>query len=134
MSFTKKEGKMTINEVSKKFGVSQDTLRYYEKIGLIAPVLQQNGRRNYSQKDIDELEFIFCMRSAGLPIKLLKQYIDLCRQGAHTAEQRKTLLIAQRKELEEKIAEMQTALQKLNYKIDVYYPKLLEREKNFGGH
>ena len=120
---------MTIKEVSEKFNVSQDTLRFYEKVGLISPVPKKNGRRDYGQKDVDNLEFIFCMRSAGLPIEVLKTYIDLCKKGDSTVEQRKSILIEQRDNLKSKLDEMQKALDKLNYKIDVYYTKMVGKEK-----
>lgn len=120
---------MTIKEVSEKFNVSQDTLRFYEKVGLISPVPKKNGRRDYGQKDVDNLEFIFCMRSAGLPIEVLKTYIDLCKKGDNTVEQRKSILIEQRDNLKSKLDEMQKALDKLNYKIDVYYTKMVGKEK-----
>ena len=120
---------MTIKEVSEKFNVSQDTLRFYEKVGLISPVPKKNGRRDYGQKDLDNLEFIFCMRGAGLPIEVLKTYIELCKIGDSTIEARKQILIEQRETLKSKLKEMQKAYDRLNYKIDVYYSKLLGKEK-----
>lgn len=109
---------MTIKEVSEKFNISQDTLRFYEKEELIQKVPRKNGIRNYGQKELDAITFVICMRSAGLPIEVLREYLDLCKQGDGTIEQRKALLIKQREILKSKIDDMQKAYEKLNYKID----------------
>ncbi len=124
-----KEVEMTISEVSERFGISQDTLRYYERIGLIDAVPKKSGRRDYGERELDRISFILCMRSAGLPIEVLLEYIDLSRQGDKTAEARRNILIEQRERVQEKIKEMQEACKKLDYKIDVYYTKMLSKEK-----
>lgn len=123
--------KMTIKEVSEKFNISQDTLRFYEKEGLIQNVPRKNGIRNYGQKEIDSISFVICMRSAGLSIEVLREYLTLCKQGDSTIEQRKALLIKQREILKSKIDDMQNAYEKLNYKIDVYYSTMIEKERKF---
>ena len=88
---------MTIAEVSKLVDLSNDTLRYYERIGLIPPVHRnKSGIRDYDEEDIRWVEFIKCMRSAGLPIEALIEYVSLFRQGDDTADARKALLIEQR--------------------------------------
>ena len=120
---------MTIGEVSKKFNISKDTLRYYEKEGLISPVSKQNNRREYNENDIESINFILCMRGAGMPIETLKKYINLCRKGDETAQERRDILVEQREILSQKIKEMENAYNKLSYKIDFYYQNLLEKEK-----
>ena len=120
---------MTIGEVSKKFNISKDTLRYYEKEGLISPVSKQNNRREYKENDIESINFILCLRGAGMPIETLKKYINLCRKGDETARERRNILIEQREILSQKIKEMENAYNKLSYKIDFYYQNLLEKEK-----
>lgn len=88
---------MTITEVSKKFELSQDTLRYYERIGLIPPVNRnKSGIRDYLEEDCKWVEFIKCMRGAGLPIEVLIEYVNLCKQGYKTFDARKELLKEQR--------------------------------------
>ncbi|GGG08020.1 hypothetical protein GCM10010916_26120 [Paenibacillus abyssi] len=74
---------MTISEVSTKFDLSQDTLRYYERIGLIPPVNRnKNGIREYTEEDCKWVDFIKCMRqSAGLPVEVLIEYVGLFQQG-----------------------------------------------------
>lgn len=120
---------MTIKEVSEKYKISEDTLRYYEKVGIIKPVTRRNGIRQYGEKELANIEFVVCMRSAGLSIEVLLNYIKLCDFGDETAKQRKQILIDEREKLKNKIEEMNRALEKLNYKIDVYYTEILKREK-----
>lgn len=120
---------MTIKEVCEKYNVSADTLRYYEKEGLINPVPKVNGIRHYGEKELANIEFVMCMRGAGLPVDVLSKYIKLSRKGDSTAEERRNILIEQREILKEKIDDMQKAYERLNYKIDVYYTKIIQREK-----
>ena len=122
---------MTIKEVSVKFNLTQDTLRYYERIGLIFPVgRNRNGIRNYTEDDCTRIGFIKCMREAGLPIEVLLEYVTLLQQGDTTVEARKELLIEQRKQLIGRLETMQNTLEKLNYKIEIY-DQIVKREKEF---
>ena len=69
---------MKIAEVSERYGISSDTLRYYERIGLIPPVNRnESGIRDYNETDVKRVEFIKCMRSAGLPIEVLIEYVSI---------------------------------------------------------
>ena len=112
---------MTIKEVSEKYGVSQDTLRYYERVGMIPEVSRTaGGIRNYTQEDLGWLELALCMRSAGLPVNVLVEYLKLYRQGDETIPQRLELLTAQRKELLEMKSHIEQTLARLDYKISVY--------------
>lgn len=121
---------MKIGEVSKKYDLSTDTLRFYEKVGLIPPVNRnQSGIRDYSEADLRRVEFIKCMRGAGLPIEALTQYMNLVMQGDKTIEARKEILIDQRDLLAARIQEMQKTLDLLNYKISVYEEALLKKEQ-----
>lgn len=121
---------MKIAEVSERYGISADTLRYYERIGLLRSVNRStNGIRNYDENDLRRVEFIKCMRSAGLPIEVLIRYVALVQQGDQTIEARKQILIEQRDLLAARIQEMQTTLNLLNYKIQVYENANLTKEK-----
>ena len=121
---------MKIGEVSKKYDISTDTLRFYEKVGLIPPVNRnQSGIRDYSEADLRRVEFIKCMRGAGLPIEALTQYMNLVMQGDKTIEARKEILIDQRDLLVARIQEMQKTLDLLDYKINVYEEALLKKEQ-----
>lgn len=94
---------MKISEVSKKYDISPDTLRYYEKMGLLPNVKKNSsGIRDYSEADLGWVEFIKCMRSAGLSIEVLARYIELFNLGDGTREERKKILIKERKKLIEK--------------------------------
>lgn len=121
---------MTITEVSEKFGISQDTLRYYERIGLIPPVnRKKNGIRDFTEEDCRWVGFIKCMRSAGLPIEALIEYVTLFQQGDETIEARKEILTEQRKELITKMEDMKKTLERLEYKIERYEHLAFEKEK-----
>jgi len=121
---------MTITEVSKRFDISQDTLRYYERIGLI-PCVNRNksGIRDYTEEDCKWVEFIKCMRSAGLPIEVLIEYVGLFQQGDETIEARKELFIEQRKQLITKMEDMKKTLERLDYKIASYEQAVVGAEK-----
>jgi MerR family transcriptional regulator, aldehyde-responsive regulator len=121
---------MTIAEVSKKFGLSQDTLRYYERIGLVPSISRSKSKiRDYSEEDCRWIEFIKCMRNAGLPIEVLIEYVTLFQKGDETIAARKELLIEQRKLLVEKMDEMKKTLERLDYKIESYVQSVVEIEK-----
>ena len=122
---------MTIGEVSKKFNITEDTLRYYEKIGLIRDVKRTNGIRSYDENDILTIEFIICMRSAGLSIEFLSQYLTLLRSGDETIDERKNLLIEQRKLLIDRISDMNKTLKRLDYKIEIYDKMMKTVHKDF---
>jgi DNA-binding transcriptional MerR regulator len=112
---------MTIAEVSKKYDISADTLRYYERIGLIPKVTRnKSGIRDYSEKDCGWVSFIKCMRNAGIQIEALIEYVELFQMGDETVTARKNILLEQQQLLVERIEELQTTLDYLTYKIDHY--------------
>lgn len=122
---------LKINEVSKRCNISQDTLRYYEKVGLIGPIKKsKSGIREYSEIDINRIEFVKCMRGADMPIDNLVKYMKLYDMGDSTIKERKNLLLAQRENLENKMQDMKKAYDRLNYKIDLYNKKELEVNLN----
>ena len=121
---------MKIAEVSEQYGISSDTLRYYERIGLIPPVNRNgSGVRDYNELDIRRVEFAKCMRSAGLPIEVLIDYMVLVQQGDQTIEARKEILKEQRELLLSRMQEMQKTLDILDHKIEVYENAVLNKEK-----
>lgn len=121
---------MKIAEVSELYGISLDTLRYYERIGLIPPVHRnESGIRDYNELDLRRVDFIKCMRSAGLPIEVLIEYVGLVQQGDKTIETRKEILKEQRELLAARMQEMQKTLDILNHKIEVYENAVLNKEK-----
>jgi DNA-binding transcriptional MerR regulator len=121
---------MKIAEVSEQYGLSSDTLRYYERIGLIQPVNRSvNGIRDYDEIDLRRVEFIKCMRSAGLSIEVLIEYVRLVQQGDLTIDTRKDILKEQRELLLVRMQELQKTLDVLDHKIEVYENTVLTKEK-----
>ncbi len=112
---------MTISEVSKKYDLTPDTIRYYEKEGLIPKAPRtKSGIRDFDEETCNWIEFIKCMRNAGLEIEILKQYVELFKQGSKTVKERRLLLEEQRKKLLEKQKDIKATLERLNYKIKIY--------------
>src|ERR1044071_742191 len=110
---------MKIAEVSEQFGMSIDTLRYYERVGLIPPVNRnESGIRDYNELDLRRVDFIKCMRSAGLPVEVLIEYVALVQQGDSTIEARKEILKDQRALLATRMEEMQKTLDILDHKLE----------------
>lgn len=120
---------MTIAEVSKQYDISPTTLRYYEKIGLMNPVNKnESGHRDYGQSDLRRINFIKCMRNAGMTIEHIKLYVDLFNEGEHTINRRKEIMIEQLASLEAQVDELQTIIGYLKHKIDNYEEVLVKRE------
>ena len=122
---------MKTAQVSEHYGISADTLRYYERIGLIPPVNRNdNGIRDYKENDTKRVEFIKCMRSAGLPVDVLIEYVKLVQQGDQTIEARKKILVDQRDQLASRMEEMQKTMDLLAYKIKGYENAVLKKGKD----
>jgi len=112
---------MTISEVSKKYDLSQDTLRYYERIEMIPPVNRTtSGLRNYTEQDCRWVELAKCMRSAGLPVEVMIEYLKLYQRGDETIPARMELLVEQREQLLAQKAAIESTLERLNDKISRY--------------
>ena len=117
---------MKIAEVSERFNLTADTLRYYEKVGLLDPVKKINGVRDYSEGDLARIQFVKCMRHAGLSIESILTYIDLYNQGDETLNERLDILLNEKDKIESSIASLQETLNYLNNKIKIY-------QQNIGG-
>ncbi len=123
---------MTIAEVSKKYDLTPDTIRYYEKEGLIPKVPRtQNGIRDFDEESCGWIEFIKCMRSAGMEIEILKRYVELFKEGRSTIKERKALLEEQRTKLIKKRQDINTTLERLDYKIELYKEIEAGKRKDF---
>lgn len=123
---------MTIAEVSKEYDLTPDTLRYYERIGLISNVPRnKSGIRNYDEKSCKRIEFIKCMRNAGVEIEILIEYMNLLEEGSTTAMARKNLLEEQREKLLEKQKNINATIDRLNYKIEIYNDIVSGKRKDF---
>lgn len=112
---------MTIKEVCEKFNLSPDTLRYYERAGVIPEVRRtKGGIRDYSQDDVNWVENAVCMRGAGVPIEMLIEYVRLFQMGDETIETRRDLLLEVRSGIQKKLDQYQETMNRLNYKISRY--------------
>ena len=112
---------MTIKEVCEKYGITADTLRYYEKVGVIPTVSRtKGGKRDYGEQDISWVENAICMRNAGLPVEMLIEYVRLFQEGDGTFQARRDLLAEAREEILGYLSKYQATLDKLNYKISRY--------------
>ena len=122
---------MTIAQVSKQYDISADTLRYYERIGLIPPVPRnKSGIRDYDEESCRWIELMKCMRKAGVQIEALIEYVALFQQGDATVDACKAILIEQRAQLIERMEEMQASLDRLNDKIERYEQGLMLVEQD----
>ena len=121
---------MNIKKVSDLTGISADTIRYYERIGLIPPVTRnQSGIRDFTEREIGLLEFVRCFRKAGVSVEALIDYVTLLEEGEGTEEARLAILKEQAENLDARLEELRAARERLSYKIDNYQEVISQREK-----
>lgn len=112
---------MTIKEVSERYDITQDTLRYYERVGMIPPVHRTaGGIRDYQESDLGWVELAICMRNAGLPVEAMIEYVQLYQKGDSTLAARLELLQDQLNVLLEQQKRTQETIERLEYKISRY--------------
>ena len=117
----------SIAQAAQRSGLSIDTLRYYERIGLVDPPARDSGgRRAYSDEDLGWLAFVTRLRTTGMPIRMMREFAQLRHRGEHTASRRKQILVEHRTDVRARIAELQSCLEVLDYKIDHY--SVVERD------
>ena len=122
---------MTIAEESRAYDISADTLRYYERVGLLPSIGRTSGGiRNYSEEDCRWVEYIKCMRSAGVSVETLVEYVALFYQGNETIQARKNLLLEQRAQIAARIDGLQAVLARLDWKLDGYEERMVKCEEN----
>ena len=111
----------SIAEVAEKTHLTTHTLRYYEKEGLL-PFIDRSdsGNRDFKDKDLEWLELICCLKNTGMPIKKIKDYIELCLKGDNTLDVRREIFINHREDVIYQITELQKNLDKINCKINYY--------------
>ena len=123
---------MTIKEVSEKYDISSDTLRYYERIGMIPEVTRTaSGIRDYQESDLSWVELVICMRKAGVSVESLIEYVKMCMQGDTTFSARLHLLQEEKEKLEEQRSQLETAMKRLDYKISRYQKAVDTGELNW---
>ncbi len=112
---------MTIKEVCEKFDLTPDTLRYYERVGVIPEVNRtKGGIRDYSEQDMKWIENAVCMRSAGVPVEMLIEYVRLFQEGDSTIRARRDLLMEAQIEVQKQLDKYQATMDRLHYKISRY--------------
>ena len=112
---------LTIGEASETLGMSAHTLRYYERAGLLPAVPRTDGGlRRYQDADVELLRFLSRLRLTGMPIRQVRKYSELVRQGDSTIEERRQMMARHRKFMEDRIAELQRNLEILDLKIKLY--------------
>lgn len=112
---------MTIKEVSERYAITPDTLRYYERVGMVPPVPRTSGGiRDYGETELGWVELALCMRGAGLPVEAMIEYVRLCQEGDSTFAARLSLLKEQRESLLAQQKQIAATLDRLDYKIARY--------------
>ena len=115
----------SIQDVSKKTGLTAHTLRYYEKEGLISGVERtQGGFRQYTDEDLERLGLICCLKNTGMSIQEIARFVQLTREGDHTLQERVELLREHRDRVLERMEEMQKYLDKVTWKLNFFSEKL----------
>lgn len=111
----------TISEVAEETGLTAHTLRWYERIGLLDPVdRSHSGQRRYNEADLARLAFLGRLRLTGMPVADMLRYVELAREGERTTGERRDILVAQREEVLQRIADLHATLAVLDHKIDFY--------------
>jgi DNA-binding transcriptional MerR regulator len=125
---TKYDDTLTIQQVAAATGLTEHTLRYYERIGLIHPINRaENKHRRYTPNDIGWIDFLNKLRATGMSIQQMQQYAELQRQGDETLPERVQMLKALRDKVEAHIACLHENLEVVHYKIG-FYSEILEQQ------
>ena len=121
----------SIQEVSKKTGLSAHTLRYYEKEGLLSPVDRSpGGFRQYSEEDLEALGLICCLKNTGMSLQEITRFVQLTREGDRTLKERVALLQEHRENVITRMNEMQKYLDKVTWKLNFFTEKMLAYESS----
>ncbi|MFJ3878170.1 MerR family transcriptional regulator [Streptomyces sp. NPDC090077] len=121
MAMSLTETRYTISEVEARTGLTQHTLRWYERIGLMPHVdRSHSGQRRFTDKDLGWLAFVGKLRATGMSVADMVRYAELVREGEHTVDERRELLERTRREVLARLAELTDALGVLDFKINMY--------------
>jgi DNA-binding transcriptional MerR regulator len=116
----------SIAEAAERLGLSTDTLRYYERDGLLVetPGRAPSGHRRYTESDLGWIVLITRLRATGMPIRTVREYAELCRQGDGNELARLELLYQHRDRVLAQLAKVTEHLGAINYKIGIYEERL----------
>lgn len=111
----------TIKQAAEKTGLSEHTLRYYDREGLL-PLLKrsESGIRRFSDNDVEWIGLICCLKNSGMSIEKIKEFMILCLKGNETCEERRELLLMQKEHILKQMEELEKSLGTINYKINHY--------------
>ena len=115
----------SISEIAKMLNVSAYTIRYYDKEGLFPLVKRVNGIRVFEDKDFPWLRMLNCLKNLNMPIKKIKEYVDLALKGDETLKARYELILEQEKNIEKQLKELKYYKKQIDFK-KAYYEKALE--------
>lgn len=110
----------TIGQISEMFHLPISTLRYYDKEGLFPDIERQSGIRQFSEKEVEALRVIECLKASGLEIKDIKQFMEWVREGSATYAQRKQLFEDRRAAVEEEMRQLEKTLAMIRFKCWYY--------------
>lgn len=113
---------LTISDVAAETGLTASTLRYYEQAGLLRGAIDRasSSHRRYSEQDLRWVTFITKLRATGMPIRDIRRYTELAREGDHTTPDRLALLVEHRERVLAQLAEIQQSLDAIDFKIATY--------------
>lgn len=113
---------LSIGQVAERTGLSVHALRFYEREGLLADAVQResNGRRVYTEDDVDWLNMCIKFRSSGMPLDTIRKYTELVRQGAGNEADRLALLKSHQDYVRAQIEELNECLNVITWKVDFY--------------
>lgn len=120
----------SIAKTAKMFGVTAHTLRYYDKEGLL-PFVERtpSGLRSFTESDLEWLKTIMCLKNTGMPIKEIKQFIDLCLEGESTFERRLEIIRRQKENVEAQMSDLKKNYDYVLFKEQYYLNAIKERNK-----
>ncbi len=119
----------SISQAAQRFGIEPHTLRFYEKEGIVNPQRTEGGIRFYTEEDMGQLEMAMCLKSTGMPLKDIKRYFELVREGDSTLDQRLEIFTLHRDHVLEEIGVLRKHLCKIESKIQWYSAFVTERKK-----
>ncbi|MCH5585605.1 MerR family transcriptional regulator [Shimazuella sp. AN120528] len=120
---------LTIGQIAENTGLSIHTLRYYEKEGIMPHVKRnESGNRIYEPEDVEVLKFICCLKETGMPVKEIKKFVSLLMMGEQTIEDRITILLRQKENVQSQVDQLLSYIQMLDGKVE-FYKSILESSK-----
>ncbi len=119
-----------IGQISKMFNLSISTIRYYDKEGLLLNLERKSGIRKFTNRDVETLRVIECLKKSGLEIKEIRHFMELCQKGSSTYQERKQIFEDQKKIVLSEIERLKSTLDMLNFKCWYYEMAIKDGNEN----